>query len=152
MSKEEEKPRPRKLMAYLGMREGEKRKLLHAYVDVGDDWQTREFPLVPLPALDDGLHLYGKRLGFARPGVVISIEHEMEEEGTVYADSAVDLLRAEAVAADVPLLAHANVAGRARLHTRVSVSVTCALWPWLATSSGRRIRIDSNRARSPAWR
>jgi hypothetical protein len=25
------------------------------------------------------------------------------------------------------------------------------LWPWLTTSSGRRIRIDSNRARSPAW-
>jgi hypothetical protein len=88
MSKEEEKPRPRKLMAYLGMREGEKRKSLHAYVDVGDDWQTREFPLVPLPALNDGLHLYGKRFGFARPGAVISIEHETEEKGTVYSDSA----------------------------------------------------------------
>jgi len=88
MGKDDEKSRPRKLMAYLGVREGEKRKLLYAYVDVGDDWQTREFPLVPLPALDDGLHLYGKRFGFIRPGAVISIEHEPEEEGTIYADSA----------------------------------------------------------------
>ena len=88
MGKEEEKPRPRKLMAYLGVKEGEKHKLLHAYVDVGDDWQTRKFPLVPLPALDDGLRLYGNRFGFTRPGAVISIEHETEEEGTVYADSA----------------------------------------------------------------
>ena len=88
MGKEDDKSRPRKLMAYLGVKEGEKHKLLHAYAEVGDDWQTREFPLVPLPALDDGLRLYGKRFGFIRPGTVISIEHETEEDGTVYADSA----------------------------------------------------------------
>lgn len=88
MGKEDEKSRPRKLMVYLGVREGEKHKLLHAYVDVGDDWQAQEFPLVPLPALDDCLHLYGKRFAFIRPGAVISIEHAAEEESTVYADSA----------------------------------------------------------------
>jgi hypothetical protein len=88
MGKQDEKSRSRRLMVYLGVREGEKHKLLHAYVDAGDDWQAREFPLAPLPALEEGLHLYGKRFGFIRPGAVISIEHATEEESTVYADSA----------------------------------------------------------------
>ncbi len=84
---EQEKPRPRRLLVYIGVREGDK-KLHHAYLAVGEDWEERDFPLVPLPALDKDLRLYGKRFGFIRPGAVLSIEYDPENEGTVYTDTA----------------------------------------------------------------
>ena len=89
MPKESEqgRPRPRRLLVYVGVREGD-RKLHHAYLAVGDDWQERDFPLDPLPRLAADLHLYGKRFSFSRPGTVISIEHDPEDEGTVYTDTA----------------------------------------------------------------
>ena len=89
MPKESEqgKPRPRRLLVYVGTREGDK-KLHHAYLAVGDDWQERDFPLDPLPELADDLHLYGKRFSFSRPGAVLSIEFDPENEGTVYTDTA----------------------------------------------------------------
>jgi hypothetical protein len=83
----EEKPRPRRLLTYVGVREGGK-KLHHAYISVGDDWQERDFPADPLPALADDLQLFGKRFGFIRQGSVISIEYDPEKEGTVYTDTA----------------------------------------------------------------
>ena len=88
MSKESEqgKPRPRRLLVYIGVREGGK-KLHHAYLAVGEDWNEREFPLDPLPQFADDLHLYGKRFGFIRPGAVVSIEFNPEIEGTVYTDT-----------------------------------------------------------------
>jgi hypothetical protein len=76
------------LLLYLGLREGDKRKLCHAYLAVGGDWQKRDFPTDPLPQLSGDLHLYGKRLGFSRPGTVVSIESDPENEGTVYTDTA----------------------------------------------------------------
>ena len=85
-SKQDE-PRPRRLLVYVGVREGDK-KLHHAYLAVGDDWQERDFPPDPLPQLADDLHLYGKRFGFSRPGAVLSIEFDPEIEGTVYRDTA----------------------------------------------------------------
>ena len=57
-------------------------------VGVGDDWQEREFPTTPLPQLAADLHLYGKRFSFSRPGTVVSIESDPENEGTVYSDTA----------------------------------------------------------------
>ena len=84
---EQEKPRPRRLLVYVGVREGDK-KLHHAYLAVGDDWNEREFPLDPLPQLADDLRLYGKRFSFSRPGAVLSIEYDPENEGTVYTDTA----------------------------------------------------------------
>jgi hypothetical protein len=75
-------------MAYLGVREGEKGKLHHAYLRVGEDWPEQEFPADPLPALADDLHLYGKRFGLIRLGSVVSIEFDPEKEGTVYTDTA----------------------------------------------------------------
>jgi len=84
---DQEGPRPRRLLLYLGMREGDKR-LHHAYLAVGDEWQERDFPLVPLPALADDLHLYGKRFGFIRPGTVVRIRCDAGDETTVYGDSA----------------------------------------------------------------
>ena len=88
MPKESEqgKPRPRRLLVYVGVREGDK-KLHHAYLAVGDDWRERDFPPDPLPQLADDLHLYGKRFGFSRPGAVLSIEYDPENEGTVYTDT-----------------------------------------------------------------
>ena len=89
MSKESEqgRPRPRRLLVYIGVREGGK-KLHHAYLAVGEDWNEREFPLDPLPQFADDLHLCGKRFGFIRPGAVVSIEFNPEIEGTVYTDTA----------------------------------------------------------------
>ena len=84
---EQEKPRPRRLLVYIGVREGDK-KLHHAYLAVGNDWQERDFPPDPLPQLADDLRLYGKRFGFSRPGAVLSIEYDPENEGTVYRDTA----------------------------------------------------------------
>jgi len=84
---EPEKPRPRRLLAYIGVRESGK-KLHHAYLAVGDDWAERDFPLDPLPQLAGDLHLYGKRFGFIRPGAIVSIEFSPEDEGTVFTDTA----------------------------------------------------------------
>ena len=85
---DQESPHPRRLLVYLGVREGDKGKLRHAYLAVEEDWQEREFPTSPLPQLSDDLHLYGKRFGFSRPGTVVSIEFDPEKEGTVYTDTA----------------------------------------------------------------
>jgi hypothetical protein len=87
MPKDADKERPRRLLLYLGVREGEKGRLFHAYLGVGGDWQEREFPADPLPELADDLHLYGKRFGFIRTGTVVSIEVDPENEGTVYTDT-----------------------------------------------------------------
>ena len=89
MPKESEqgKPRPRRLLVYVGVREGDK-KLHHAYLAIGNDWEEQDFPLDPLPQLADDLHLYGKRFGFVRPGTVIRIESDPEDKTTVYGDSA----------------------------------------------------------------
>ena len=84
---EQERARPRRLLTYVGVREGGK-KLHHAYISVGDDWQERDFPLDPLPSLAGDLHLYGKRFGFIRPGAVVSIEFNPEDEGAVFTDTA----------------------------------------------------------------
>jgi hypothetical protein len=88
MPKAVDRERPRRLLLPLGVREGEKGKLLHAYLAVGGDWQEREFPTDPLPQLSDDLQLYGKRFGFSRPGTVVSIEYDPDNEGTVYTDTA----------------------------------------------------------------
>jgi hypothetical protein len=88
MAKDAGQERPRRLLLYLGVREGAKGKLHHGYFGVGDDWQEREFPADPLPALSGNLHLYGKRFGFVRPGTVIRIECDAEDKTTVYGDSA----------------------------------------------------------------
>ncbi|MHC5054589.1 MAG: recombinase family protein, partial [Planctomycetota bacterium] len=85
--RKQDEPRPRRLLVYLGVREGGK-KIHHAYLAVGDDWQERDFPPDPLPQLAADLHLYGKRFGFSRPGTVLSIECDPENEGTVYTDTA----------------------------------------------------------------
>jgi len=84
---EQERARPRRLLTYVSVREGDK-KLHHAYISVGDDWQERDFPLDPLPSLAGDLHLYGKRFGFIRPGAVVSIEFYPEDEGAVFTDTA----------------------------------------------------------------
>ncbi len=83
----QDKARPRRLLVYLGVRQGDK-KMHHAYLAVADDWNEREFPAAPLPELADDLHLYGKRFTFCRPGTVISIEFDPENETTVYTDTA----------------------------------------------------------------
>ena len=88
MATDAEQERPRRLLLYVGVREGGKGKLLHAYLGVGDGWRERGFPADPMPTLADDLQLFGKRFGFIRPGSVISIGYDPENEGTVYTDTA----------------------------------------------------------------
>lgn len=88
MNEGREKPHPRRLLAYVGVREGDKGKLLHGYLDVTEDWKEHVFPTDPPTEFSKDLHLYGKRFGFVRPGTVISIEYDAEKEGTIFTDSA----------------------------------------------------------------
>lgn len=86
--KKEEEQRPTQLYLYLGVAEISKDRLRHVYLPVGEDWRKKTYPLQRPNAYAEETRMYQKRFGHARPGAVIRIEHDPEDDGTVFHKSA----------------------------------------------------------------
>lgn len=87
----EEKPRPRRLLVYVGVRAWLKGgRNGHVYVPVEKGWQDE-----PAPNPDDSKTdtcIWAKKIArFARPGKVFSIEHHEGNDGRVFIDTDDDI-------------------------------------------------------------
>ena len=76
--------RPRILLAYLGVQISSS-KPFHTFLPLDEDWAEKDLP----GHESESVRFYKSRLGSARPGAVISIEHDPDSETrTVYTETA----------------------------------------------------------------
>ena len=88
--KEPETPeqRPIQLYLYLGVVETGKDLLRHCYLTVDESWEKIHYGVKRPDVWTEDVRFYGKRFGLARPGSVISIEHDKDDDRTVFRGSA----------------------------------------------------------------